>query len=256
MLDSLSISMKKYLYNDLYSLEDTHWWHKAKRSLVVFFIERYVSKNRSYSKEQGLKLLDAGCGTGKNIEEFSKFGTTWGIDFAEEAINFCKKRGLKNITRGSLERLPFMKNFFDCITALDVLEHVDDKRALKEINRTLKKSGILVLTIPAYPFLWSRWDEVLHHKRRYTKYTISQVLKKNGFRILKISYCYSFLFIPVFITRSIKNLIYKNYYPSDFLISNKFLNAFFLGLASIERTVIEHISIPFGTSIIAVAEKK
>lgn len=241
--------MQKYLYVDLYNLEETHWWHKAKRNLVIHFLTDHLKNKRNN------KILDVGCGTGKNIETFTKVGTVWGIDSSKEAINFCKKRGLRNITLGNIEKIPFDKEFFDCVTTLDVLEHVDDSKALKEIYRVLKKSGIAVATVPAFPKLWSRWDEVLHHKRRYTQKTLKSVLQKNGFKIVKISYIHSFLFLPVLIIRTVKNLIHKNYYPSDFKLSNKVINYLLENIANLEKFFIINAQVPFGTSLIVVAQK-
>lgn len=283
MLDSLSILvMQKYLYADLYNLEETHWWHKAKRNLVIHFLidnfknELPRSKRPQYPVESSFgqlhpwtksprfslnqnkkscKILDVGCGTGKNIEAFSRFGAVWGIDSAKEALAFCKKRGFKNVTLGSIEKIPFAKESFDCVTALDVLEHVDDSQALKEIYRVLKKSGIIIATVPAFPQLWSRWDEVLHHKRRYTQKTLKRVLQRNEFEIVKISYMHSFLFLPVLIIRAIKNLIHENHYPSDFKLSNRIVNYLLENIANLEKFFIINARIPFGTSLIVVAEK-
>lgn len=249
MLDSLSRqNMQSYLYEDLYNLEEVHWWHKAKRELVNFFLQRNLSDKES-------KILDVGCGTGKNIESFSKFGTVWGIDSSSEAISFCKKRGLKNVVRGNIEKIPFFKQSFNFVTALDVLEHVDDQKALKEIHRVLKKRGFLIATVPAFPKLWSRWDEVLHHKRRYTKNTLGKLLKNNGFKIIKISYMHSFLILPTLIIRAFKNLVYKDYYPSDFQLSNEVINSLLGKIAQIEKCFIISLSVPFGTSLIVVAQK-
>ena len=251
MLDSLAIDehMQKYLYKDLYELEDIHWWHKAKRELVTSFLKKYLlDKNE--------KILDVGCGTGKNLEEFSKYGKVWGLDNSPEAIAFCKKRGFKNLNLGNIEKMPYKKEFFDVVSALDVLEHVDDLRALKEIRRILKKEGILIITVPAFDWLWSKWDEVLFHKRRYTEKSLSMALKKSGFRIINISYVYFFLVLPALIIRAIKKILYKDYYPSDFELSNKILNHILLTLARIERILMINFKIPFGTSIIAVLKKQ
>lgn len=250
MLNSLSIlyCMQKYLYEDLYNLEEIHWWHQAKRNLVSYYLKQNLSNNRS-------KILDIGCGTGKNLEVFSKFGNVWGIDSANEAVAFCKKRGIKNVIKGSIEKMPFKKSTFEFVTALDVLEHVDDSKSLKETYRVLKKSGMLIATVPAYLQLWSRWDEVLHHKRRYTKNTLRKVLEKTGFKIIKISYIYSFLILPALLIRTVKSLFYQDYYPSDFKLSNKIINALLGKLAEIERFFIINMSLPVGTSLIVVAQK-
>lgn len=253
MLDSLSIikdKMQKYLYQDLYALEETHWWHKAKRNLVSSFIKKYIGKNR-------VKILDVGCGTGKNVETFAKLGESWGLDSSREAILFCKKRGIKNLIKGSVENIPGKKEYFDFITALDVLEHVDDEKALIEIKRVMKKSGILIVNVPAFSILWSKWDEVLHHKRRYTKTQLNKVIAAAGFKTLKITYIYSFLFIPVLLIRTLKKLVFKDYYPSDFKLSNPLINNVMGILCSIERMIIFiDKTIPFGTSLLLVAQKK
>lgn len=240
--------MQKYLYQDLYNLEDIHWWHKAKRNLISFFLNQNL-------KNTGSKILDVGCGTGKNLETFSKFGQVWGIDNSKEAIIFCRRRGFKNIVKGNIERMPFEKNSFDAITALDVLEHVNDSEALTEIKRVLRKKGILIITVPAFNWLWSRWDEVLLHKRRYTDKTLRKVLQKNGFKVNKISYSYSFLVLPALIIRGVKKMLYKDYYPSDFKLSNKIINHLLSVVANIEKIFIINYNIPFGTSLIAIAKK-
>lgn len=240
--------MQKYLYKDLYYLEENHWWHINKRRLINNFIKQY-----SQGKN---KILDVGCGTGKNIEAFSELGQCYGIDSSSEAIKFCKKRGIKTAILGSIEKIPFPKKTFNITTALDVLEHVDDEKSLKEIHRILKNQGIVVITVPAFPQLWSRWDEVLHHKRRYTKQTLEKVLQDNEFEVLKISYIYSFLILPVYLVRMIKMFFFKGYYPSDFKLSNKLINHFLGNASSLEGFFINFLNLPFGTSLIAVAQKK
>lgn len=251
MLDSLSIRwkyiMQSYLYQDLYTLEEIHWWHRAKRELISSVLKRNFNKER--------KILDVGCGTGKNLETFSRFGTAWGIDISQEAINFCKKRGLNNVLLGNITKIPFPKHHFDYVTALDVLEHVDDTKALTEIYRVLRPEGIVIITVPAFPKLWSRWDDVLFHKRRYTKFTLKKVLRKNGFIVSQISYTYSFLYLPALVIRWVKSIIYRDHYPSDFRLSNPLINSLLSFACLIERLLILHINIPFGTSIIAVARK-
>lgn len=240
--------MKKYLYKDLYELEETHWWHKAKRDLVSYYLKQNLPTKKN-------KILDVGCGTGKNLEAFSRFGTAWGIDSSKEAILFCKRRNLKRAVTGTVEKIPFLREYFECVTTLDVLEHVDDSKSIKEIHRVLKNKGLLIITVPAFPSLWSKWDNVLHHKRRYTKRNLQTLLNRNGFEVLKISYIYSFLFLPALIIRTIKEVIFKHHYPSDFLISNKLINATFGNLSKIERFFIIHGNVLFGTSIIAIARK-
>ena len=241
--------MKKYLYRDLYELEDVHWWHIAKRKTCDELI-------RKYTKGENLRILDIGCGTGKNLEEFSEFGKTFGIDTSVHAIKFCKeKRGLKNLTFGSAEKTGFEKEQFDLVSMLDVLEHTDDARALKETFRILKKSGYFLITVPAYKWMWSQWDVVLHHKRRYTKGQIESLLKSAGFEIIKSTYLYSFLLLPVYVVRKIKKMFFKNIYPSDFKVGLPFVDKLLSFISDFERRIGLSFGIPFGLSIILIAKK-
>lgn len=234
------------LYQDLYELEEKHWWHKAKRNLCKKIIGRYF---------KGGKIVDIGCGTGKNVEAFSEFGEVWGIDSSEEALRFCKKRSLKNVKKGEAEKTNLPADSFGLVTLLDVLEHTDDTKTLKEIHRILKKGGLLLITVPAYQFMWSQWDVVLHHKRRYTKGQLEKLLKENGFKIAYGSYFQSFLILPVFIVRKLKSLIKSKAYGSDFRIGNSFVNSLLLGLSKFERDLILKHGLPFGLSIIVLAKK-
>lgn len=240
--------MELYLYDDLYSLEEKHWWHIAKRKAVLKLLSKFV-------KSKKIKILDIGCGTGRNVEVFQGLGITFGLDSSNEAIKFCQIRGLKNIKLGSSDKTGLPGQSYEVVTLLDVLEHVDDSKTLKEVSRVLKPKGLVVITIPALPGLWSQWDEVLHHKRRYTKQGLTKILIQNGFKPLKISYMYSYLVVPAFVIRFFKSILFKSKYPSDFKVSVPFIN-WLLGKASaLELSVLLKWGMPFGTSIISVAQK-
>lgn len=241
--------MKKYLYEDLYRVEEKHWWHLAKRRLVLRLISRYLKVSRP-------KILDIGCGTGKNLEALGKIGDAWGLDSSKEAVRFCHHRGLKNILHGRIGKHSFYSSSFHLVTMLDVLEHTDDKKTLREVWRILKPNGILVVTVPALPWLWSQWDVVLKHKRRYTKYSLQTILQQNNFYILKISYLYSFLVLPVFIIRLIKSLFSSKNYTSDFQLSPPGIGWVAGILVAAESFIAKVYSVPIGLSLIAVAEKR
>lgn len=239
--------MKKYLYEDLYQLEDKHWWHISKRRAIRKLIKKYNTKENP-------KILDIGCGTGKNMEELQRLGTVYGLDHSSEALKFCRKRGLKLLTKGTAEKTNLEPNSFDIITILDVLEHTDDKKTLIEMGGILKKDGIIILTVPAYPWLWSKWDEILHHKKRYTINTLKEILVANNFNPIKITYLYSFLILPLLIIRKIKQNISKDFYQSDFKLSNPLFNSLLNNLSKFEFLLAENFYIPFGTSILVVAK--
>lgn len=241
--------MKKYLYGDLFSLEDKHWWHISKRRIVRKLIDKY-------NNLENPKILDIGCGTGRNIEELADLGQIYGLDNSREALRFCKKRGLKNLIFGSAEKTNLPNNSFDIITLLDVLEHTDDDKTLKEIHRILKKNSLLIITVPAFNWLWSQWDIVLHHKRRYTRESLTTILERNNYRIRKISYMYSFLVLPILLVRSIKSFLFKKEYPSDFRLSSSLVNNLLNKLTQFESFFYANGHIPIGTSLIVVAQKK
>lgn len=248
--------MEAYLYQDLEDLETKHWWHLAKRKTVIQLVKKFSAQARtSFSLAPSPKILDVGCGTGQNLQTLKKFGSVWGIDSEAYALKLCRKKGLKNIHQATAENTKLDDNFFDIATALDVLEHTDDQKTVAEMRRILRSGGLLIITVPTYQWLWSRWDEVLHHKRRYTKVKLVKLLREHGFRVIFSSYIYSFLVIPVLIIRVAKQLFYQADYPSDFKISSPLLNSFFGKLADIERKLTDYFPIPFGTTLVCVARK-
>ena len=240
--------MESYLYDDLYELEEHHWWHRAKRELILRLLPPYLPHKR-------IKILDVGCGTGKNVETFARIGESWGLDMSPRAIAYCKKRGLTRVKRGTAEKTGLQGASFDVVTLLDVLEHTDDAKTFREMRRILRPNGLIVLTIPAYSWLWSRWDEVLHHKRRYDKAGLEELLDVEGFEVRKISYVYAFLLVPVFLIRIIKSWLMADSYGSDFRLSTPLVNRIMLRLSRIEAWAIERFFVPFGTSLVCIAQK-
>ncbi len=239
--------MRVDLYQDLYQTEEDHWWHRAKRQFVSLFIHKYATKKTS-------SILDIGCGTGKNMEEFASLGNVWGVDISDDALHFCKKRNLIQVKKGEAEKLPFGEKTFSTICILDVLEHVDDKKSFSEIRRVLVDGGSVVITVPAFSWLWSKWDEILHHKRRYTKEQLSHILKESGFKVIRSTYIHSFLIFPVIVVRGLKGL-QKKEYSSDFQVNNRSINAIFMFLSKLEQFWVTYYDMPFGTSILCIAQK-
>lgn len=240
--------MEKYLYDDLFKIEEDHWWHIARRKTVLLFISKFL-------KSKNPKILDIGCGTGKTMSELAEIGKAWGIDKSASAIKYCRLRGIKNIKQSSAYKTGFKNDEFDVITLLDVLEHTDESKTLNEIKRLIADDGVVIISVPAYSWLWSKWDIVQHHHRRYSRGDIKELLKRNGFEIVKISYMFSFLIIPVIAVRVFKSLLIKEDYTSDFSLTSNLLNKIFSIICDIERVLINTMGIPFGTSIVCVAKK-
>jgi SAM-dependent methyltransferase len=168
--------LEQWRYRELYELEDRHWWFRARRRIVWAMLRRA-------RLAASPRILDAGCGTGRNLVEFGSLGKAEGVDVSAQAVEFCKLRGLDHVQRASLEQLPFPAGRFDLILATDVIEHLeDDCRALGELHRVAAPGGRLVVTVPAYTWLWSQHDDSLHHQRRYTARRLCRQLTAVGWR--------------------------------------------------------------------------
>lgn len=144
-----------------------------------------------------LRVLDAGCGTGRNLLEFSVLGPVQGVEISSEAIEFCAERGIHGITQAPIENMPLADGSFDLVLATDVIEHLDDDRlALRELWRVAAPGARLLVTVPAYRWLWGPHDEIYHHVRRYTLASLREALFASGWSPVVSSYFNSLLLPP------------------------------------------------------------
>ncbi len=151
--DALPREMAQHTYPILYQVEESHWWHVGRRRILESFVEEIVAGMDLRGRRP--RILDVGCGTGANLEMLQKFGEAEGVDISEDALAFCRERGLPRVRQGAAESLPFEDATFDLVTALDVVEHLDDDTAgLREIRRVLRREGRALLFVPAFMFLW------------------------------------------------------------------------------------------------------
>jgi SAM-dependent methyltransferase len=247
--------MKKEEYKVMFNIEDTYWWYVGLRELALTFVDR-INKNRDDSR-----MLDAGCGTGKILEDGRSYNI-YGMDYSDEAIKFCKLRGLDNLIRGSISNLPFKNGSFDIVISLDVLYHKNvenDLETLKELCEVMSKDGRLLLNLPAYDFLRGRHDEAVHTKRRYTRKSLKEKLGKAGFEIERITYRNTFLF-PVAVAKRVM----EKFFPvepesadSDLKTLPHILNKIFTLLLILENKLITlGLSLPVGLSVFCIARKK
>ena len=242
--------MRQDLYKELFEVENDHWWHKHKRKLVHQLISKYVNRPG--------KVLDVGAGTGKVLSELKLTG--WqveGVDGEKEAVRWAKKRGVVIKKHDLVKKLPFKDNSFDLVVSLDVLEHIkDDKKLLKEMKRVVKPKGIILVTVPAYQWLYSYWDKMLSHFRRYSKRDLRKLGNQVKLTMTFISYYSSFYLLPAVLVRKIKASKPKQA-MSDFqttplpLVSIPLLT--FFGM--IERLLIKMTRLPFGMSLVCVFQK-
>jgi ubiquinone/menaquinone biosynthesis C-methylase UbiE len=235
----------------MFEMEETYWWFVARRRLVCDLIDRLAMP-------AGSRLLDVGCGTGANLKAFNKEFERVGIDASDAALEFCQQRGLTSLVQGKIEQSGLQHDNFDVVTALDVLEHVDDDmQALRELLRVSKPGGFLLITVPAFGFLWSEHDEALHHRRRYTVAELESKVEAAGFQVVRISYFLAALFLPILLARIVQNLTKKRIEPqATHVILPKWLNALVVRLLDVEKRVLQWTwRMPFGVSIVALAQK-
>lgn len=238
------------MYRIFFKIQQKHWWFVTKKKIVLDFIKRYSSANHN------CKILDIGCGSGLMLSSLEKIGQTYGMDMSNEAISFSKEIFSGRVEKGSLpDIIPYDKNFFNIITALDVIEHVDqDVESLKAIQSHLVDGGIAIITVPAYMFLWSAFDDMNEHKRRYTLSELEGKLLEAGFVIKKITYYNTLLFPIVYVVRMLNNILKRNG-ASDIDMPSNSINCILKIIFGIEKYLLRFISLPFGVSVLAVVEK-
>jgi len=234
----------------MHRLEDQYWWFVGRRQLLRNLIERYAP-------EAGL-ILDVGCGTGGTLSALEHLGTVVGADLSEDALGFCRQRGHRCLVCSCAEDLAFADGAFGAAVCADVFEHLqDDGKGFSEVLRILRPGGIVVVTVPAYPWLWSEHDEALSHKRRYLASGLRGRLTDAGAEMVRLSHDVSFVFPIVLAVRLLNRLRLRRLgKPHTQLMSLPgWLNRFFTGLQAMEAWIVTRVSLPVGTSIVAVARK-
>lgn len=237
--------MQTQEYQKLFQLEDKHWWFVSKRAFIKVIFEKLNLKLDS-------KILDIGCGTGRNLRLLGNYGQATGVDYSSLAVKYCHQRGLKSVQKASAEKLPFKKNSFNLVTLFDVLYHQgikSDLEVLKEVNRVLKPNEFILVTDCAHQWLFGPHDIAQHARQRYSKKELEVKLKKAGFKVIRSSYIFSSLF-PIFI---LNRLI--NRHGSDVKPINQLVNRFLILIYRLEALVLRFINLPFGSSIIVLAQK-
>jgi SAM-dependent methyltransferase len=230
------------LYDRFFDTEDRHWWFVGRRRLVTDLLLRTGARGR---------ILDLGCGTGGVLTHLGQFGAALGLDPAPEAAHYCRRRRVPMVVGSGLE-LPFAAASFDAVLALDVIEHVpDDVALLREAWRVLRPGGVLLVTVPALPWLWSSHDDVNHHFRRYTMRTLDASLRAGGFRPRKMSY-YNALLLPLAIARK---FIHRFNGGGEHHLEDlpRPLNSALRGILGLEGRAIRRRDLLVGASLIAAA---
>jgi SAM-dependent methyltransferase len=249
---ALPQEMQQHTYAIMDRVEDSHWWFVGRRAILESFMREICAKLPT--PDAGLRILDVGCGTGANLEMLSAFGEAEGVDVSDDALEFCRRKGL-SVEKGLAEKLPYEDGTFDVTTALDVVEHLDDDIAgLKEMHRVTKPGGYSLIFVPAFMWLWGVQDDVSNHRIRYTKKQIVERLSQAGYTVERATYANFTFFAPILGGRTIMRV--TGIKPeSENNVNISALNGIFGKLFSAERHILKNFDFPFGVSIVVVARK-
>ena len=155
------------------AVEDRHWWYVGRRRILAAAV-------KSLALPASAEILDAGCGSGRNLAWLAPFGSVTGLEPAGDSLEAVRARGVGPVLEGSIEAIPSEDRSFDLATCFDVIEHVNDRIALRELCRVVRPDGLLVVTVPAYGWLWSDHDVRNRHRRRYTSKTLVEAAGETG----------------------------------------------------------------------------
>lgn len=187
--------MELYEYEVMAAVEGEHWWYRGMRALSAAWLDGV------YGGRTDLEILDAGCGTGGNAEFLQRYGHVVGLDLAPLALTLGQRRLPGQLMRGSVDALPLQSGCFDLVTSFDVLYHravIDERVALAETVRVLRRGGRFLLRLPAYQWLTSQHDRSVHGRHRYTAHETKTMLAGAGLQLERLSYINSLLLpLPV-----------------------------------------------------------
>ena len=243
--------MHPYEYEVMHTHELRHWWFRGRRRVLVDLL-RGIAGPRAGS----LRILDYGCGTGGNTSAYASLGKVVGIEPEAAAVRLARERGGAQYCRTNGTQLPFRRGAFDAVVASDVLEHIeDDLAAVSEIARVLGPGGGAIISVPAHPWLFSEHDAALHHFRRYSKVMLRDVLERGGLRIRRLSYWNAALFPAICLHRLWGKRRSGREPRSDTGSSPWLINEALAALLAAEAVVLRHAPLPWGVSLVGVAER-
>ena len=238
--------MERIVYDRMAELDTRHWWYRARREVLAALIARKVKLPKE------ARILEIGCGTGHNLAMLGQFGQVDAIELdaaAREVASARLGRAVLGARLPELEGVP--EASYDMVALLDVLEHVEeDRAALASIARRLKPGGAILITVPAFQWMWSAHDVVNHHQRRYSKRTLNAAIADAGLKADFVGYFNSILFPLAAASRLAGRLTGKE--ESDDKLPPAPVNTVFEALFGLERHAIARLPFTPGVSIAAV----
>jgi SAM-dependent methyltransferase len=243
-------------YRKMYALEENFWWYRGMLRVTRQILGQYLQPGSD------IHILDAGCGTGKMLQELHQYANQRpvGFDFSSEAMKFLKVRGLVNVLQASTTEIPFRSESFDLVTSFEVLCQLpgeDDRKALQEFHRVLKPAGKIYVRLPAYQWMYANHDRHQLTFRRYNRHDLIAKVELAGFRILRASYANFFLFPLLALKRLVLERVGVLSDSSDLRPVPSGLNTLLEIPLRIESHLLSYPSFrfPCGLSLVCLAEK-
>jgi SAM-dependent methyltransferase len=244
--------MDERLMNAMLELDDRHWWYRGRRRIIRAELDRLPIPPHA-------RVLDAGCGSGRTLQELTPYGEVQGIELDPGAAELARSRGRGEVRIGRLEELPWEADSFDLITCLDVIEHTpDDRVTLSELRRVCKPGGYLLVTVPAYQALWSMHDVANHHYRRYSRSRLRAAADATGWRVVRMTSFNGLLLAPAAVVRLAERRRLRepdSDYKPELTLGPEWLNSLLEQPLRIEaRWLAQGRTMPAGLSLLAVLE--
>ncbi|HEX3423591.1 MAG TPA: class I SAM-dependent methyltransferase [Sphingomicrobium sp.] len=239
--------MERAAYREMADLDQRHWWYRARRQIIEELIRREVRP------PERATILEIGCGTGHNLEMLGRFGRVDAIELDDESRSIAQSRLGRDIMSARLPELNgIAERHYDLIAALDVIEHIDnDVEAIAAISTRLRPGGKFLMTVPAHPWMWSAHDAVNHHKRRYSKAALKQLINESPLRLDKVGYFNSLLFPLAVADRLVSKLRGKD--EAEVKLPSTPINSGLEAVFASERHLVGRLPLPPGLSLFAVA---